>query len=129
LKKCGQNPGSELSDVPADCLFCRIVAGELPSDAVSESERSYAFRDLNPQAPTHVLVVPRRHMDDASSIVPSDAEDLADLFVVARRVAESEGILERGYRIVMNVGEDAQNSVGHLHLHVIGGRPMAWRPG
>ncbi len=117
-----------MPDSRADCLFCRIVAGELPSEVVSESERSFAFRDLNPQAPTHVLVVPRRHIVDASTIVASDADDLADLLVVSRQVAQSEGILESGYRIVMNVGEDAQNSVGHLHLHVIGGRPMAWRP-
>ncbi|MGO9343434.1 MAG: histidine triad nucleotide-binding protein, partial [Acidimicrobiales bacterium] len=104
-----------MSEVGADCLFCRIVAGDLPSEVVFESERSFAFRDLNPQAPTHVLVVPRRHIDDASSIVASDADDVADLLVVARQVAESEGILERGYRMILNVGEDAQNSVGHLH--------------
>ncbi len=117
-----------MSESGGDCLFCRIVAGELPSEVVFESERSFAFRDLNPQAPTHVLVVPRRHIDDASAVVASDADDVADLLVVARQVAEAEGILDRGYRMILNVGEDAQNSVGHLHLHVIGGRPMGWRP-
>ena len=118
----------ELSEDQADCLFCRIVAGELPSQVVSESERSFAFRDLNPQAPTHVLVVPRRHIDDAAAVNASHAEDVADLLVLARQVAESEGILDRGYRLVLNVGQDAQNSVGHLHLHVIGGRSMGWPP-
>ncbi len=117
-----------MPDDRADCLFCRIVAGELPSEVVLTSERSFAFRDLNPQAPTHVLVVPRRHIDDAASVVASDAEDLADLLVVARQVAEKEGIRDRGYRLVFNVGDDAQNSVGHLHLHVLGGRPMGWSP-
>jgi len=119
-----------VSDVRADCLFCRIVAGELPSEVVAESERSFAFRDLSPQAPTHVLVVPRRHIDDAAAVVgsdASDASDVVDLLVVARQVADSEGILESGYRLVFNVGDDAQNSVGHLHLHVLGGRPMAGR--
>lgn len=116
-----------MSDVRADCIFCRIAAGELPSDVVCESERSFAFRDLSPQAPTHVLVIPRRHIDDAASVVASDAEDIADLLVVARQVAQSEGILDSGYRLVLNVGHDAQNSVGHLHLHVLGGRPMAGR--
>jgi histidine triad (HIT) family protein len=117
-----------VSEDQADCLFCRIVAGELPSQVVSTSERSFAFRDLNPQAPTHVLVVPRRHIDDAAAVFASDAEDVADLLVLARQVAESEGIRDRGYRLVFNVGQDAQNSVGHLHLHVIGGRPMGWPP-
>jgi histidine triad (HIT) family protein len=116
-----------VSGSEADCLFCRIVAGELPSQVVFESERSFAFRDLSPQAPTHVLVVPRRHIDDASAVVASDADDVADLLVVARQVAEAEGILDRGYRLILNVGEDAQNSVGHLHLHVIGGGPMSGR--
>jgi histidine triad (HIT) family protein len=116
-----------VSGSEADCIFCRIVAGELPSQVVLESERSFAFRDLNPQAPSHVLVVPRRHIDDASAVVASDADDVADLLVLARQVAEAEGILDTGYRLILNVGEDAQNSVGHLHLHVIGGRPMSGR--
>ena len=80
-----------------------------------------AFRDLNPQAPVHVLVVPRRHIDDAAALGPDDAEVLADIFVAARQVAEAEGIAERGYRLLFNVGEDASNSVPHLHLHVVGG--------
>jgi histidine triad (HIT) family protein len=115
--------------LPESCLFCRIVAGELPADVVASSDLSLAFRDINPQAPTHVLVIPRRHIDDAAAIGPDDAEDLADMLVVARQVAESEGIAQSGYRLVMNVGEDAQNSVGHLHMHVVGGRPLSGRQG
>jgi histidine triad (HIT) family protein len=115
--------------LPESCLFCRIVAGELPADVVASSDLSLAFRDINPQAPTHVLVIPRRHIDDAAAVGPDDAEELADMLVVARQVAESEGIAQSGYRLVMNVGEDAQNSVGHLHIHVIGGRPLSGRQG
>jgi histidine triad (HIT) family protein len=112
-----------------DCLFCRIVSGEIGSDVVAVSERSFAFRDINAQTPTHVLVVPRRHIEDASALVPSDAEDLSDLLALANQVARSEGIAESGYRLLWNVGPDAQNSVGHLHLHVMGGRQMTWPPG
>jgi histidine triad (HIT) family protein len=115
--------------LPESCLFCRIVAGELPADVVASSDLSLAFRDINPQAPTHVLVIPRRHIEDAAAIGPDDAEELADVLVVARQVAESEGIAQSGYRLVMNVGEDAQNSVGHLHMHVIGGRALSGRQG
>ena len=114
---------------PADCLFCRIVAGEIPAEIVHRSELAVAFRDLNPQAPVHVLVVPRRHIDDAGTLEAGDAEALAGVFAAAREVAEAEGIAERGYRLVFNVGEDALNSVPHLHLHVLGGRQLAWPPG
>jgi histidine triad (HIT) family protein len=113
----------------ADCLFCRIVAGEIPAEIVHRSELAVAFRDLNPQAPVHVLVVPTRHIDNAGVLEAGDAEDLAAVFVAAREVAEAEGIAERGYRLVFNVGEDASNSVPHLHLHVLGGRQLAWPPG
>ncbi len=112
-----------------DCLFCRIVAGEIPADVVYSTDHSLAFRDLNPQAPVHVLVVPRRHVDDAAVLHPGDADVLSDMFTAAARVAEVEGIAERGYRLLFNVGEDASNSVPHLHLHVLGGRRLAWPPG
>ncbi|MGD9796500.1 MAG: histidine triad nucleotide-binding protein [Acidimicrobiia bacterium] len=113
---------------PADCIFCRIVAGEIPATVVAESERSLAFRDLNPQAPTHVLVVPKRHLVDASTVDAEVGADVADLVVTAQRVAAGEGIAERGYRLVFNVGRDAGNSVPHLHLHVVGGQPLPWPP-
>jgi histidine triad (HIT) family protein len=112
-----------------DCVFCGIVAGEIPAEIVLSTEHAVAFRDLEPQAPVHVLVVPRRHIDDAGVLEPGDAEALAGVFVTARQVAEVEGLAERGYRLVFNVGEDASNSVPHLHLHVLGGRRLAWPPG
>jgi len=115
--------------VGEDCIFCRIVAGELPATTVHSSEHSLAIRDLNPQAPVHVLVVPRRHIDDAGALAPDDGEVLTDMVQVAQRVAAAEGIAERGYRLLFNVGVDASNSVPHLHLHVIGGRRLAWPPG
>ena len=113
----------------SDCLFCRIVAGEVPSEEVLSTERTYAFRDVNPTAPTHVLVVPRDHIPDAAAVGPEHAETLVELLTTAQAVAAAEGVDGRGYRLVFNVGEDALNSVPHLHLHVIGGRRMTWPPG
>ena len=113
----------------SQCLFCRILAGEVPSEEVASTERTYAFRDVNPVAPTHVLVIPRDHVADAAAVGPGHAEMLAEMLTTAQQVARSEGLEERGYRLVFNVGEDASNSVGHLHLHVIGGRRLAWPPG
>jgi histidine triad (HIT) family protein len=114
-----------------DCLFCGIVEGRVPADIVHETERTVAFRDIAPAAPVHVLIVPRAHVDNASSIGPEHADDLAAMVVAAREIAQAEGIAgeERGYRLVFNVGRDSANSVPHLHLHVIGGRPMTWPPG
>jgi histidine triad (HIT) family protein len=113
----------------ADCLFCSIVAGEVASTEVLSTDLTYAFRDLNPAAPSHVLVVPREHITDAAALAPSHAATLSAVFATAQRVAELEGLSERGYRLVFNVGEDSGNSVAHLHLHVLGGRRMAWPPG
>lgn len=112
----------------SDCLFCKIVAGEVPSDTVLETDRSVAFRDINPGAPTHVLVIPKRHVASAHELTSSDAEELADMFDVMKRVAEQEGVAD-GYRIVTNVGPTAGQSVFHLHFHVIGGRSLSWPPG
>ena len=113
----------------ADCLFCRVLSGELPSNEVASGEHSYAFRDLNPVAPTHVLVIPRVHIENAHEVRPEHAEALADMLATAQKVAEQEGIAESGYRLVFNIGRDTGNSVPHLHLHVLGGRPMSWPPG
>ena len=107
-----------------ECLFCRILAGEIPSDELVSTDATYAFRDINPQAPTHVLVVPRRHIDNAAAISDADGEVLAALVTTAQEVAAREGIAESGYRLTFNVGDDALNSVPHLHLHVMGGRRM-----
>jgi histidine triad (HIT) family protein len=111
------------------CIFCRIVAGDLPAEVVGRTEHTLAFRDLNPQAPVHVLVVPLRHVDDAAAVSHADADVAADLLVAARQVAESEGVAESGYRLVFNVGSDGGNTVGHLHLHVLAGRRLGWPPG
>jgi histidine triad (HIT) family protein len=111
------------------CPFCRIVAGEVSADVVLTTELSTAFRDLNPQAPVHVLVVPNRHIVDAGALGRDDAELIADMIVTAQQVAAAEGVAESGYRLVFNVGSDALNSVPHLHLHVIGGRRLGWPPG
>jgi histidine triad (HIT) family protein len=113
----------------ADCLFCKIVAGEIPSAEVASNELTYAFRDVNPAAPVHVLVVPRRHITNAADVTAADADVVAALLVTAQEVARREGIFESGYRLVFNVGADALNSVPHLHLHVLGGRLMGWPPG
>lgn len=117
-----------MSDRDPDCLFCRIVAGEIPSERVHEDDDVIAFRDLNPQASTHVLVIPRRHVADAQSLTDDDGPLLASLFRAIRLVATAEG-LTNGYRVVTNVGAEAGQSVFHLHLHLIGGRPMSWPPG
>jgi len=118
-----------MSANPADCVFCRIVAGELPSDEVASTEHTYAFRDIEPAMPVHVLVVPRRHIESADTVGEDDAALLAEMLQTAQRVARVEGVAERGYRLVFNVGDDARNSVAHLHLHVLGGRSMDWPPG
>ena len=111
------------------CQFCAIVAGDEPSTRVLSTDLVYAFRDINPVAPTHVLVIPREHIADAAVIDAQHAEVLVEMFDVARRVAEAEGLSERGSRLVLNIGPDSGNSVPHLHLHVLGGRRLTWPPG
>lgn len=115
-------------DHDPSCLFCRIVAGEVPSTRVHEDEEILAFRDIDPKAPTHVLVIPRRHVASVAELEPGDAGLAGRLLVVAAEVAREEG-LERGWRVVSNVGEEGGQSVPHLHLHVLGGRPLTWPPG
>jgi histidine triad (HIT) family protein len=112
-----------------NCIFCKIVAGEIPSTEVASTERTYAFRDIKPALPVHVLVVPRDHIQSADTLRPEHAGVLAEMFETAQTVARAEDLADRGYRLVFNVGDDAQNSVPHLHLHVVGGRPMGWPPG
>ena len=113
----------------ADCLFCKIVAGEIPSKEAGSSEATYAFYDINPAAPVHVLVIPRGHIANAYEIGPEHAAVLAEMFATARAVADAHGIAETGYRLVFNVGDHALNSVPHLHLHVLCGHQMGWPPG
>jgi len=113
----------------SDCLFCAIAAGEIPSTEVLSTDLVYAFRDLKPVAPTHVLVVPREHIADAADVGPDHGAVLVDMLDAARRIARAEGLDERGYRLVLNVGPDSGNTVAHLHIHVLGGRRLAWPPG
>lgn len=111
------------------CLFCKIVQRDIPAKIVHESEHALAFEDLRPGAPTHVLVVPKRHIESLAAATADDAAVLGELFVMAREVAEKKGIAESGFRTVINAGPHAGQSVDHLHVHVLGGRPMAWPPG
>jgi len=111
------------------CIFCRIAEGSLPARTVLETDDLLAFHDLNPQAPTHVLVIPRRHLDSLAALGPDDAGLAGALLAGAAEVARREGLEPGGYRVVTNIGEDGGQSVGHLHLHVLGGRPLGWPPG
>ena len=110
-----------------DCLFCKIVAGEIPADVVLTTDRAVAFRDLNPQAPTHVLVVPRRHHANAAESAAADAGATAHLIEVAAQVAAAAGVED--YRLVFNTGPGVGQTVFHTHLHLLGGRAMTWPPG
>jgi len=118
-------------DAPAvdDCLFCRIVRREIPADVVHETATTLAFRDIAPQAPTHVIVVSRAHHPDLVSLARQAPDVAADLLTAAGQVAASEGIGTEGYRLVSNTGARAQQSVPHVHVHVLGGRDMTWPPG
>ena len=116
-----------MADSDPDCLFCRIVGGEVPADRVAEDDQVIVFRDINPRAPTHVLAIPRRHVPSAADLTDADGDLLAALFGALRRVAEQAGL--RGYRIVTNVGPESGQSVLHLHFHLLGGRSMTWPPG
>jgi len=111
-----------------DCLFCRIVRGEIPSKKVFEDNETFVFEDLKPQAPTHVLIIPKKHIVDVKEAKPQDAEIIGKLHLVAAQIARDRKI-ENGYRTVFNVGPGAGQSVFHLHLHLLGGRPLSWPPG
>ena len=115
--------------VSDDCLFCRIIRGDIPADVVAEGESWVAFRDIQPQAPVHVLVIPRRHVESVESLGAEDGGLAGELMLAAAEVARIEGISESGYRAVTNVVERAGQSVFHLHVHVLGGRRMRWPPG
>ena len=113
----------------ADCLFCAIAAGEIPATKVLETERVVAFRDINPQAPTHVLIIPRQHYPDVAALAAADSGLLGEVIVEAGRVAAAEGVNESGYRLVFNTGAEAGQTVPHVHGHVLGGRSLSWPPG
>jgi histidine triad (HIT) family protein len=122
--------GSEVYRVAMDasCIFCRIVAGDVTAEVVHETETTFAFRDVTPEAPVHVLVVPRTHLATVAAVAADEPGTLVDMIGAAAAVAKQEG-LEGGYRLVANSGPDAQQTVFHAHLHILGGRQMAWPPG
>ena len=107
-----------------NCLFCKIIAGDIPSTKVYEDEKVLAFRDIAPQAPTHILVVPKAHIADCNGITAENADVVAHIFSVIPQIAKAEG-LENGYRVVSNCGEDAGQTVQHLHFHILGGKKLA----
>ncbi|GLZ11044.1 histidine triad nucleotide-binding protein [Actinomadura sp. NBRC 104425] len=112
-----------------DCLFCKIVSGDVPAKVVRETARTVAFRDINPQAPTHVLVIPRDHHQNVAELAAADADLAAEVLREAHQVAVDEGVAEAGYRVVFNTGPQAGQTVFHVHAHVLGGRGLNWPPG
>lgn len=111
-----------------DCLFCKIIAGEIPSTKVYEDETVYAFRDISPQAPEHILIIPKQHIPSPAHIDETNSAVIAHIFEVAAKLAKELG-LDKGYRMVANCGEDGGQTVGHLHFHMLAGRLLAWPPG
>ena len=112
-----------------DCIFCKIAAGHIPANVIYQNEHVLAFRDLNPQAPTHILVIPKKHIATTNDIAEVDATLIGHMYLAAKQVAKDEGIADSGYRTVMNCNRGAGQTVFHIHLHVLGGRVMSWPPG
>lgn len=117
------------AETVANCIFCRIAAGQIPSTVVHSDADIVAFRDIDPKAPVHVLVIPRRHIASVNELEPADADLVGRMVLVAKSIADADGIARPGYRLVMNTGPDGGQSVSHLHLHVMGGRGLGWPPG
>ena len=113
----------------ANCLFCKFVSGELKTDVVYETDKVFAFRDINPQAPSHVLIVPRNHIATINDLTAANADEIGNLYLAAKEIATDEGFSEDGYRVVMNCNAAAGQTVFHLHLHLLGGRNLTWPPG
>lgn len=112
-----------------DCLFCKVAAGDVPADIVYEDEQLVAFRDISPQAPVHVLLIPREHVASLDDAAEADRAVLGDLLLLAGELARAEGVAEEGYRTVINTGDFGGQTVHHLHVHLLGGRSMSWPPG
>lgn len=112
-----------------DCLFCKIAEGKIPAQLIFQDDEVIAFRDINPQAPTHILLVPRRHISTLNDLTPADVALAGKLILQAKKLAEEEGIAEGGYRTIFNCNRDGGQSVYHIHLHLIGGRALHWPPG
>lgn len=113
----------------SDCLFCRIASGEIPARIVHQDDRYVAFEDVNPQAPVHILIIPRRHVESLNALGPDDAGLTGGIHLLARDLARQKGLTDRGYRLVVNCGPDAGQAVFHLHFHLLGGRSLGWPPG
>ncbi len=111
------------------CIFCKIASGEIPSTKVYEDDEVFAFRDLHPQAPTHILIIPRKHIATVNDLESGDAALIGKLFLAAKQIAGNEGFADHGYRMVMNTNRDAGQTVFHIHLHLLAGRPFHWPPG
>lgn len=118
-----------MTESHSDCLFCKILAGDIPADIIYESDTAIAFRDINPQAPTHVLIIPRRHISTINEITADDQAIVGSLYSAAQEIAAAEGFADDGYRAVMNCNEAAGQTVFHIHLHLLGGRVFGWPPG
>lgn len=125
----GTAPATGRPGADPKCIFCRIVAGEIPASRVFEDDRVIAIRDVAPRAPTHILLLPRDHIRSAAELTDADAPIVGRLFAVAAEIARREGIAANGYRLVVNVGRWGGQTVDHLHVHLLGGRSMSWPPG
>ncbi|WP_344974714.1 histidine triad nucleotide-binding protein [Salinactinospora qingdaonensis] len=129
-RRCDATQGGDaVASREPNCLFCKIVAGEVPAEIVREGERTIAFRDINPQAPTHVLIVPREHVATAAEAAHADVGLLDEIAREAEEVAKVDGVAETGYRLIFNTGTGAGQTVFHVHGHVLGGRGLEWPPG
>ena len=115
--------------ISEDCLFCKIIEGEIPANIVNQSEHALAFRDINPQAPVHVLIIPKEHIASCRDLNEENIHYLSEMALLAQKVAIEQGISENGYRWVINTGDNGGQTVDHIHLHLMGGRNMAWPPG
>ena len=124
-----QRNSGEVNTMADETIFSKIIRREIPADIVYEDEQALAFRDVSPQAPTHILVIPKEPLASVADAREQDAALLGHLMVVARKVACDEGILEDGFRLVVNTGKDGGQTVPHLHIHILGGRPLSWPPG
>jgi histidine triad (HIT) family protein len=113
----------------SDCLFCKIIAGQIPGSVVYQDEQLFAFKDINPQAPLHVLILPRRHIATLNDLTPADDALVGSMFRAAAALAKEQGYADRGYRTVFNTNREAGQSVFHIHLHLLAGRSLAWPPG
>ena len=112
-----------------DCLFCKIIAGDIPSTKVYEDETVYAFLDIEPQAPVHIIIVPKEHFASGNEITDENSAVIGHIFAVAAKIAKEQGFAEKGWRIVNNCGEDGGQTVGHIHFHLLAGRNLQWPPG